>query len=60
MKVEIKGGKLLIEMDINKPLKLSKSEKSYVLCTTNGNKPTTVQHEGKVVTLGLTAYISKD
>jgi hypothetical protein len=57
MKAVIKDGKLIVECDIVK--KESKSGKSWTLATSEGNKPTTAQYEGKVVIVGVNAYIAK-
>lgn len=57
MKVEIKDGKLYIEMDIHEHP--SKSGKTTVIASTNGNNPTTATYKDKVVILGLNAYIAK-
>ncbi len=56
MKAEIKGGQLIITLPIEE--KQSGSGKSLVIATTNGNKPTELQHKGKTVTIGVNAYIS--
>lgn len=57
MKVEIKDGWILFAMPINKPLKLSESEKSLLLCTTNGPVETEAVFEGQIVTAGINAWI---
>lgn len=56
MKAEIKNGKLIIEIDVQKPTP-SKSGKSLVIATTSGNVATTATVDGKPVTIGLNAYI---
>ena len=58
MHVEIKNGKLCIEIDLEKPTP-SSSGKTLVVASTRGNTVTTVMVEGKPVTIGLNAYIKK-
>jgi len=58
MKVEIRDGKLCIEIDLEKPT-LSTSGKTLVVASTRGNAVTDVLVDGKPVTIGLNAYISK-
>ena len=54
-----KNGKLLIEIDMQKPT-ASKSGKTLVVATTSGNKETDLVIKGKKVTIGLNAYIKND
>ena len=56
MKVEIKNGKLMIEIDTQKPTP-SASGKTLVIASTHGNQPTAAQVNGKPVVIGLNAYI---
>ena len=58
MKVEIKDGKLLIEIDadITNP-RPSKSGKTRIVASTNGNISTSAMVKGCPVTIGLNAYI---
>ena len=56
MNVEIKGNKLIIEIDLEKP-KPSSSGKTLVVASTRGNVVTSVEIDGKPVTIGLNAYI---
>jgi hypothetical protein len=56
MKVEIKGNKLVIEIDMENPPKMSSSGKSLVVASTHGNMVTTAMVNGKAVTIGLNAY----
>jgi hypothetical protein len=58
MIVEIKDGKLCIEIDLEKPTP-SSSGKTLVVASTHGNTVTNVMVEGKPVTIGLNAYIKK-
>lgn len=58
MKAEIKGKKLLIELDIKESE--SKSGKSTVVATTGGNILTDVDYNGKKLTIGVNAYVKKD
>jgi hypothetical protein len=56
MTVEIKGNKLCIEIDLEKPTP-SSSGKTLVVASTRGNAVTTAMVDGKPVTIGLNAYI---
>jgi hypothetical protein len=56
MTVEIKGNKLCIEIDLEKPAP-SASGKTLVVASTRGNAVTTAEVDGKPVTIGLNAYI---
>jgi hypothetical protein len=56
MKVEIKDGKLIIELEMTKPTP-SASGKTLVVASTHGNQPTAAQVNGKPVIVGLNAYI---
>ena len=58
MKVEVKDGKLLVEIDLQEPTP-SASGKTLVVATTHGNQTTTVMYEGQPITIGLNAYIRK-
>ena len=59
MKVEIKNGKLTVEIDINDPPIPSASGKTLVVASSRGNQPTTATVKGKAVVVGLNAYITK-
>ncbi len=59
MKVEIKNGKLVVEIDINNPPIPSASGKTLVVASSRGNQPTTATVNGKAVVVGLNAYIPK-
>jgi hypothetical protein len=56
MTVEIKGKKLCIEIDLEKPTS-SASRKTLVVASTRGNVVTTAEVDGKPITIGLNAYI---
>ena len=56
--VEKKGNKLIIEIDLEKPTP-SSSGKTLVVASTHGNTTTNVEVDGKPITIGLNAYISK-
>jgi hypothetical protein len=58
MKVEVKDGKLLVEIDLQEPTP-SASGKTLVVATTHGNQTTTAMYEGQPITIGLNAYIRK-
>jgi len=57
MKVEVKGTKLVIEMDLEKPT-ISKSGKTLVVASSRGNVKTAATVDGKPVTIGVNAYIA--
>jgi len=56
MTVEIKGNKLCIEIDLEKPTP-SSSGKTLVVASSRGNATTTAMVDGKPVIIGLNAYI---
>ena len=56
MIVAIKDNKLCIEIDLEKPVR-SASGKTLVVASTRGNVVTTVEVDGKPITIGLNAYI---
>jgi hypothetical protein len=59
MKVEIdSNNNLVIRIPINKPLVPSKSGKSLVVASSNGNKQTAVLVEGRPVVVGINAYVA--
>jgi hypothetical protein len=56
MKLSIKGNVLTVELPIE-PF-ASKSGKSLVVASTKGNQATTVEYQGKPITIGVNAYIA--
>lgn len=58
MTVEKRGNKLYIEIDLEKPTP-SSSGKTLVVASSRGNAVTTAEVDGKFITIGLNAYISK-
>ncbi len=58
MTVEKKGNKLIIEIDLEKPTP-SSSGKTLVVASTHGNTVTNIEIDGKPITIGINAYISK-
>ena len=58
MKVEIKDGHLIISIPVNEPPVRSKSGKSLIVASSNGNVKTNVMVQGSPLILGLNAYIS--
>jgi len=56
MNVEVKGNKLCIEIDLEKPTP-SVSGKTLVVASTRGNATTTAVIDGKPIIIGLNAYI---
>lgn len=65
MKATIKGNKLVVEIDCNVDDKDnicpvdSKSGKTLVVASSQGNRPTTAAVNGQPVIVGLNAYIRK-
>jgi len=59
MKVEVKGNDLVITLPFNKAGNDSKSGKTKVHATTNGNIATTVDVNGKQLIVGVNAYTPK-
>jgi hypothetical protein len=53
----INDKKLVIEIDIDP--QISKTGKSLVLASTHGNVPTKCEYEGKLVVIGLNAYVKR-
>jgi hypothetical protein len=58
MNAQIKDGKLIIEIELQKPTP-SATGKTLVVATTHGNQQTTAEVDGKPVIIGLNAYIRK-
>lgn len=56
MKAEIKNGKLIIEIDAQKPTP-SATGKTLVIASSHGGQATTALVDGKPVIIVLTAYI---
>jgi hypothetical protein len=59
MKVEIVGENLVITCPINPNPAPSKSGKTLIVCSSNGNVTTSATVKGKPIVVGLNAYISK-
>ena len=57
MDVKIEESTLVIKIDVNDPLPLSKSGKSKILASTAGNKKAGIEVDGKELIIGLNAYI---
>ena len=57
MEAKIENGKLIITLPMQE--RPSKSGKTIIVASTNGNIPSTVQHKGKIVIIGVNAYVSK-
>lgn len=58
MTIEKRDNKLIIEIDLEKPTP-SSSGKTLVVASTHGNTVTNVEVDGKPITIGINAYISK-
>jgi hypothetical protein len=59
MKVEIINGNLVITLPINQPPEPSASGKTLVVASSHGNKATDARVNGKPVTVGVNAYVSR-
>lgn len=60
MEVEVKEKELVIRIPRELPPKPSKKTgKTLVVATSHGNIPTTAKVDGKVLTVGVNAYIKK-
>uniref|UniRef100_A0A6M3MDJ8 Uncharacterized protein n=1 Tax=viral metagenome TaxID=1070528 RepID=A0A6M3MDJ8_9ZZZZ len=57
MEVKIEAGKLIISLPISE--RPSKSGKTLVVASSNGNIQTSLIHKDKPVTIGVNAYISR-
>ena len=59
--MDIKINKTKKEIVITLPIspRPSKSGKTMVIASTNGNIPTTAEYDGQPVTIGVNAYIRK-
>lgn len=60
MKVAIEGLELVIRMPISDPPQPSKSGKSLIVASTEGNVTTDIKIQDKSLILGLNAYIKRD
>ena len=58
MKVKVENGKLIIEIEMQKPTP-STSGKTLVVASTHGNVQTEATIDGKVITVGVNAYIRR-
>lgn len=59
LKAEIKDGNLVITIPVCNPPVPSKSGKSDIVASTNGNATTPLMVQGKNVVIGLNAYIKR-
>ncbi len=59
MKVEIKNGKMYLEIETNAVPTPSKQGKTLIVATSHGNQPTGAAVEGKPVIIGVNAYIAR-
>lgn len=55
MQVEIKGSEIIIRLPVTK--RPSKSLRTTIVASSNGNQPTNCQFEGKPVIVGVNAYV---
>jgi len=59
MDVKIEKGELVIRIALCDPPRPSASGKTLVVASSQGNKPTAAQVQGKPVIVGVNAYIQK-
>jgi hypothetical protein len=59
MQVELKNNKLVITIDVNAKPTPSASGKTLVVASSHGNQQTTVTIDGKLLIVGVNAYIRK-
>jgi len=59
MQVELKNNKLVITIDVNAKPTPSASGKILVVASSHGNQQTTVTIDGKLLIVGVNAYIRK-
>ena len=59
MKAEIKDGNLIITIPVETELRPSASGKTLVVASTHGGMVSSVQVNGKPVTINLNAYIKR-
>lgn len=57
MKAVLEGNELVIRLPVNHNPQPSKTGKTLIVATSNGNKATTVQVAGRPVVIGVNAYI---
>ncbi len=57
MNAEMKAGKLVLTLDVEKDLKPSASGKTLVVCSTHGNQATAIVVNGKPLVVGVNAYV---
>lgn len=57
MKAEVKGGKLIIEIDLQEPAP-SSSGKTLVIASSRGGQATTATVDGKPVKVNISAWIA--
>lgn len=59
MQATIKDGKLVIEIELQKPPAPSASGKTLVVASTHGNQVSGLTIDGQSVVIGVNAYIKK-
>lgn len=57
MKVETKNNQLIITLDLNKTPQKSQSGKTFIVATTGGFAKTTVDYNGKPISVSVNATI---
>lgn len=57
MNAKLTNGKLIVEIEVNAKPQPSASGKTLVVASSHGNQPTEVTVNGKVLIVGLNAYI---
>jgi len=59
MTAKVEGNELVIRVPLNPTPVASKTGKTLVVASSHGNKSTDATVDGKKVTIGVNAYISK-
>jgi len=59
MKATIENGELVVRIPVQDPPRPSKTGKTLIVATSGGNVATTANVDGKLVVVGLNAYIPR-
>ena len=59
MKVSIENGELVVRIPVQDPPRPSKTGKTLIVASSNGNVATAATVDGKPVVVGLNAYIPR-
>jgi len=58
LEAKIEDGKLIVTIELNEP-RASASGKTLIVASSHGSKPTEAMVDGKVVVVGVNAYLRK-